>query len=41
VNSIFPAESVPAQWSGYIQIDADWYKDKAGARSAVDAAKPR
>ena len=41
VNSIFPAESVPAQWSGYIQIDADWYKDKAGARSAVDTAKPR
>ena len=41
VNSIFPAESVPAQWSGYIQIDADWYKDKASARTAVDAAKPR
>ena len=41
VNSIFPAESVPAQWSGYIQIDADWYKDKTSARSAVDAAKPR
>jgi hypothetical protein len=41
VNSIFPAESVPAQWSGYIQIDADWYKDKTSARTAVDAAKPR
>jgi hypothetical protein len=41
VNSIFPAESVPPQWSGYIQIDADWYKDKGAARAAVDAAKPR
>jgi hypothetical protein len=41
VNSIFPAESVPAQWSNYIQIDANWYKDKAGARAAIDAAKPR
>jgi len=41
VNSIFPAESVPAQWAPYIQIDANWYKDKAAARAAVDAAKPR
>ena len=41
VNSIFPAESVPPQWSRFIQIDADWYKDKAAARAAVDAAKPR
>ena len=41
VNSIFPAESVPAQWAPYIQIDANWFKDKAAARTAVDAAKPR
>lgn len=41
VNSIFPAESVPAQWAPYIQIDANWFKDKAAARAAVDAAKPR
>ena len=41
VNSIFPAKSVPAQWAPYIQIDANWYKDKAAARAAVDAAKPR
>ena len=41
VNSIFPAESVPAQWAPYIQIDANLFKDKAAARTAVDAAKPR
>ena len=41
MNSIFPAESVPTQWANYIQIDADWFKDKAAARAAVDAAKPR
>jgi len=41
VNSIFPEELVPVQWSMFTQIDADWYKDKAGARAAVDAIKPR
>jgi hypothetical protein len=40
VNAIFPEESVPTEWANFIQIDATWYTDKAGAREAVDAIKP-
>ena len=41
VNAIFPEESVPAEWSRFVKIDATWFHDKAAARAAVDAAKPR
>jgi NAD-dependent dihydropyrimidine dehydrogenase PreA subunit len=41
VNAIFPEESVPAEWSRFVKIDATWFHDKAAARAAVDEAKPR
>ena len=41
VNAIFPEESLPPEWANYIAVDATWYTDKAAARAAVDAAKPR
>ena len=41
VNAIFPEDQVPAEWATYAQIDAVWFTDKAAARQAVDAAKPR
>jgi NAD-dependent dihydropyrimidine dehydrogenase PreA subunit len=41
VNAIFAAESLPAKWAPFIQIDETWFKDKAAARAAVDAATPR
>ena len=41
VNAIFPEESLPAEWANYTAIDATWYTDKAAARAAVDALKPR
>jgi NAD-dependent dihydropyrimidine dehydrogenase PreA subunit len=40
VNAIFPEDSVPADWAPYIQVNAQWFKDKAGARAAVEALKP-
>jgi len=41
VNAIFSAEALPAKWSTFVAIDETWFKDKAAARAAVDAAKPR
>jgi ferredoxin len=40
VSAIFPAESLPAEWAQYTQINATWYTDKAAARAMLDAAKP-
>ena len=41
VNAIFPEDQLPAEWANYTQIDATWFTDRAAAREAVDAAKPR
>ena len=41
VNAIFPEESLPPEWANYTAIDATWFTDKAAARAAVDALKPR
>ena len=41
VNAIFPEESLPPEWVKYTAIDATWYTDRNGARTAVDAEKPR
>jgi NAD-dependent dihydropyrimidine dehydrogenase PreA subunit len=41
VNAIFPVDQLPAEWANYTQIDATWFTDRAAAREAVDAAKPR
>ncbi len=40
VNAIFPEESLPTEWSGYIAPNAVWYTDKAAARAQIDALKP-
>ena len=40
VNAIFPEESLPPEWAKFTVIDATWYTDKAGARTAVDEIKP-
>ncbi len=40
VNAIFPEESLPAEWTVYTPINAQWYTDKAGARAAVEELKP-
>ena len=41
MNAIFPEDQVPAEWADYTVIDATWFNDRAAAREAVDAAKPR
>jgi hypothetical protein len=40
VNAIFDESALPAEWTGYTEINALWYTDKAAARQLVDAAKP-
>jgi ferredoxin len=41
VNAIFPEESLPAEWASYTAINATWFSDRAAARVALDAVKPR
>jgi NAD-dependent dihydropyrimidine dehydrogenase PreA subunit len=41
VNAIFPEDQVPTEWTAYTVMDATWFGDRAAARVAVDAAKPR
>ena len=33
VNAIFAEDSLPAEWTGYTEINALWYTDKDAARS--------
>jgi NAD-dependent dihydropyrimidine dehydrogenase PreA subunit len=40
VNAIFAEDDVPDNMKPYIEINALWYKDKAGARAKVDAVAP-
>jgi ferredoxin len=40
VAAIFPAESVPAEWAGYTEVNALWFKDKDAARARVNELKP-
>jgi ferredoxin len=28
VNAIFPEDEVPKEWENFIQINADWFKDR-------------
>jgi NAD-dependent dihydropyrimidine dehydrogenase PreA subunit len=39
VSAIFAEDDVPDNLKAYIQINAQWYKDKDAARAAVNAAK--
>jgi NAD-dependent dihydropyrimidine dehydrogenase PreA subunit len=40
VTAIFAQDDVPDEMKAYIEIDAQWYKDKAGARAKVEAIAP-
>ncbi len=40
VTAIFAEDDVPDNMKPYTQINALWYKDKAGARAQVDALHP-
>jgi Fe-S-cluster-containing hydrogenase component 2 len=40
VNAIFAEDDVPDNMKPYVEINAVWYKDKADARSKVDAIAP-
>jgi ferredoxin len=40
VAAIFPADSVPAEWDAYTEVNALWYTDKDAARAKIDQLKP-
>jgi ferredoxin len=40
VAAIFPADSVPAEWDAYTEVNALWYADKDAARAKIDQLKP-
>ncbi len=37
VNAIYAEDDVPDNLKAYIEVNALWYKDKAGARAKVNA----
>jgi ferredoxin len=41
VDAIFAEEDVPADQAPYIEINKLYFKDQGGARSKLDALKPR
>jgi NAD-dependent dihydropyrimidine dehydrogenase PreA subunit len=41
VAAIFDEKDLTAESAPYLAINADWFQDKAAARAAVDALKPR
>ena len=41
VSAIFPEDSVPADQTQYIELNARWFKDKDSTRATVDEWKPR
>ena len=40
VNAIYPEDSLPNEWAKFTPVNAVWFKDKADARSKVDAIAP-
>jgi ferredoxin len=40
VDAIFAEEDVPEKWVAYTPINIDYFKDKVGARAALDALRP-
>jgi NAD-dependent dihydropyrimidine dehydrogenase PreA subunit len=41
VAAIFDEKDLTAESAPYLAVNTDWFKDKAAARAAVDALKPR
>jgi len=40
VTAIFAEDDVPDNWKDFTPLNAEWYKDKAGARAKVNKLKP-
>ena len=40
VSAIFAEEDVPDNWKEYLELNANWYKDKAAVRARVNQLKP-
>jgi len=40
VTAIFAEDDVPDNWKEYTEINANWFKDKDGARARINALKP-
>ncbi|PZC45345.1 MAG: NAD-dependent dihydropyrimidine dehydrogenase, PreA subunit [Chloroflexi bacterium] len=40
VTAIFSEDDVPDEWSGFTEVNALWFEDKAAARTKVAALAP-
>jgi ferredoxin len=40
VDAIFELSSLPADWSEYAEVNAQWFEDKDAARARVNELKP-
>ena len=40
VTAIFAEDDVPDEEQAYVEINVEWFDDKAGTRAKVDALKP-
>jgi NAD-dependent dihydropyrimidine dehydrogenase PreA subunit len=40
VAAIFPADSVPAEWDAYTEVNALWFADRDAARAKINQLKP-
>jgi ferredoxin len=40
VTAIFAEDALPAQWTGYTEINAVWFKERDAARALVNEQKP-
>ncbi len=40
VSAIYAEDDVPADQAEFKEINAGWYRDKAGARARINAIKP-
>ena len=40
VDAIFESSAVPADWSEYTEINAQWFQDKDAVRARINEVKP-
>jgi Fe-S-cluster-containing hydrogenase component 2 len=40
VTAIFAEDDVPDNWKEFVQLNVQWYTDKAAVRARVNAIKP-
>ncbi|MGQ9572197.1 MAG: 4Fe-4S dicluster domain-containing protein [Dehalococcoidia bacterium] len=41
VSAIYAEDDVPDNWKEYIELNANWFKDKEAVRARINALKPK